>query len=754
MRGRQVRPNIERPPRVPAESRIPTSLQMAVDALQSGQLDEAERLARLVLAAQHQNPGGLNVLGWIALNRDRFDEAIAYFERVRVIQSKEASVRFGLGEAHRRKGDLQKALRHFRKAALLQPEYADAHAQIGETLRVLGQPAEAAEAYRTALVLQPNLPHCLHGFGLLLAREGKPEQAVPLFEAALRATPAHMVDEQATVCANLGNALIEAGDTLRGLAALSEAVDRAPQEPAYWRLLAESLSNVKEVPSGSGFRKALTALFRREDVDPRLLATAAVAAIRQDPTIDSFITVLAEAPAHAEHALSTSSTTVEAILRNEMFLALLSATPIRDLGLEILLTSLRRNLLMQKHACGTSMGLELICSVARQCFLNEYVFWVEPDEHAALLSLSATCEKGGLVDWNRIAVLACYVALESGLPASVNLTGAPEPLRTFLAKQMQDAADERALREEIATLKPVRDAVSLAVQKQYEENPYPRWTRYQVGMPRRLREAVTLALPHVDDHDLPVTETPRVLIAGCGTGIQTMNVLQTYANASVLAVDLSRSSLAYGMRKLREYGIHSVRHVQADILDLADLTDRFDLIESFGVLHHMRDPTEALRVLAGLLAPGGLLFLGLYSQIARSSVVAARELLSELALTPTPAGVRAGRRALMARSACPELRPLLSPASDFWTLSECRDLIFHVEEHRFTLLEVGAMLDGCGLGFLGLELARPLDRARFAADHPDRAALRDLSAWHAFENRYPDTFGDTYRIWARRCDLG
>lgn len=748
MRERQVQTDPGRSPSGPTESRITVALQLAVAALQSGQLDDAERHATSVLAAYHQNAGALIVMGWIALNRDQFDEAIASFERVRVIQSKDASVRFGLGEAHRRKGDFSHALRHFRKAALLRPEYAEAHAQIGETLRAMGRSAEAAEAYRTALALQPNLAHCLHGFGLLLAKDGKPEQAVLLFEAASRATPARMVAEQATVLANLGRARMEAGDTPGAIAALSEAVDVAPDESAYWRLLAESLSNVKEVPSGSGFRKTLVALFRREDVDPRLLATAAVAAMKHDPTIEDLLIALAESPALAEHALAASSTTIKAILQDELLLALLSATPIRDVGLELLLTWVRRDLLMQSGA-QSGASFDLICGLARQCFLNEYVFWVGPDEDAALVSLWASFDPAGLIEWDRIAVLACYFALERRLPGSVDLTAAPEPLRTLLGKQVQDAADERVLCEEIVTFKPVRDAVSLVVQQQYEENPYPRWTRCQMGTPQRFREAVTLALPHVEE--LPSTQTPRVLVAGCGTGIQIMNVLQTYADASVLAVDLSRRSLAYGMRKLREYGIHSVRQMQADILEIGGLKDRFDLIESFGVLHHMRDPTEGLRVLAGLLTEGGLLFLGLYSQMARASVVAARELLSELALTPNPDGVRAGRRAIIARSTDPELRPLLSPASDFWTLSECRDLIFHVEEHRFTLLEIQAMLDTCRLKFLGLELTRPVDRVLFAVENPDPAALRSLSAWHAFENRYPETFGDTYRIWARRA---
>ena len=52
--------------------------------------------------------------------------------------------------------------------------------------------------------------------------------------------------------------------------------------------------------------------------------------------------------------------------------------------------------------------------------------------------------------------------------------------------------------------------------------------------------------------------------------------------------------------------------------------ERFDLVESSGVLHHMEDPQEGWRILTGLVKPGGLMKIALYSEIARQDVVAAR----------------------------------------------------------------------------------------------------------------------------------
>jgi hypothetical protein len=91
-------------------------------------------------------------------------------------------------------------------------------------------------------------------------------------------------------------------------------------------------------------------------------------------------------------------------------------------------------------------------------------------------------------------------------------------------------------------------------------------------------------------------------------------------------------------------------------------------------------------------------------------VVAGHSLVAEHALAPIPTGVRAGRRTVMTDAAAhPDLGMLLRAAWDFWTLSECCDLTFHVEEHRFTLPRIGAIPDACGLELLGLELEHSLD---------------------------------------------
>jgi 2-polyprenyl-3-methyl-5-hydroxy-6-metoxy-1,4-benzoquinol methylase len=58
---------------------------------------------------------------------------------------------------------------------------------------------------------------------------------------------------------------------------------------------------------------------------------------------------------------------------------------------------------------------------------------------------------------------------------------------------------------------------------------------------------------------------------------------------------------------------------------LDELGGDFDIIESIGVLHHMKEPMAGWRVLTDLLKTGGLMNIGLYSESARRHIVKARD---------------------------------------------------------------------------------------------------------------------------------
>ena len=93
-------------------------------------------------------------------------------------------------------------------------------------------------------------------------------------------------------------------------------------------------------------------------------------------------------------------------------------------------------------------------------------------------------------------------------------------------------------------------------------------------------------------------------------------------------MDLSLASLAYAQRKSNELCFPNIDYLQADILHLHQMGKEFDIIESSGVLHHMDEPMAGWKVLVDLLKPGGLIKIGLYSELARSQIVKTRGFLS------------------------------------------------------------------------------------------------------------------------------
>ena len=294
------------------------------------------------------------------------------------------------------------------------------------------------------------------------------------------------------------------------------------------------------------------------------------------------------------------------------------------------------------------------------------------------------------------------------------------------------------------------DAVSEAVRGQYEQNPYPRWIGAAPGgseLGEDLIDSLVARFPEIDEAAFR-SRTLRILAAGCGTGQDPVRLALANPGAEVEAVDLSRNSLAYGQRMAERFGVSHIQFRQADLRGL-DEGERFDLISSTGVLHHMADPEEGLVALLANLRPGGLLRLGLYSQLARAEIDRARAFLAEEGiLGDTQSAIRDFRARVIAGE-WPELN-FLTSSDDFYVTSGCRDLVFHVHEMSYTLERLADLLVKHSCKFLGFDIDDPRVMASFGKEFPGREA--DLMAWHRFEVSNPATFRGMYQFWLRKSE--
>jgi hypothetical protein len=139
--------------------------------------------------------------------------------------------------------------------------------------------------------------------------------------------------------------------------------------------------------------------------------------------------------------------------------------------------------------------------------------------------------------------------------------------------------------------------------------------------------------------------------------------------------------------------------------------------------------------------------LALYSQSARQAVVAARALIAQRGYSASADDIRRCRDEIMALDDDAPLKQVTA-FCDFYSLSECRDLLFHVREHRFTIPGLKDLLDDSGLRFIGFEL-EPAQHAAFAAEFPAPGDIADLGAWHSFESRHAHTFAGMYQFWVQ-----
>ncbi len=447
------------------------------------------------------------------------------------------------------------------------------------------------------------------------------------------------------------------------------------------------------------------------------------------------------------------------VLRSDVLISALQAGVVMDVGLERLLTALRRVLLLEAPAerfeDRTLYGLAL--GLLAQAWNNDHV-WADSQAETEALTRTeidrASLLKGDLEMARRLLLVALYRPIETVLPsdsAEAYRELKPKPLREAVQRYLERRREEKLAAERIPRLAPLADSTSKRVAQQYEASPYPRWQSLHVSQPGAMKATLSR---YFEPQRLAFMDNDfDVLIAGAGTGKQALQSAFAYGpKARLLATDLSAASLGYALCAAESYRVGNIEFMVADILDLDRLDRQFDIIECIGVLHHMADPWAGWRKLVSRLKPGGLMYVGLYSATARANISTLREQPDYPGPDCDDATARAWRAQLLDRPAgSPGAELALS--RDFYTLHEFRDLALHASEQHVTLEEIGRFLDETGLVFRGFTLD-PLVLATFARKFPESTWPGSLAEWEAFEHDQPQVFEAMYRFWCERSPPG
>jgi hypothetical protein len=160
----------------------------------------------------------------------------------------------------------------------------------------------------------------------------------------------------------------------------------------------------------------------------------------------------------------------------------------------------------------------------------------------------------------------------------------------------------------------------------------------------------------------------------------------------------------------------------------------------------MQSIADGIGALVGKLHENGLLKIGLYSHMAREPVVYARARIESLGLTAGTDDIRRFRKTVLAAPENDALRRILN-FGDFYTLSNCRDLLFHVHEQHVTIAAIRSLLAGAALRFIGFEILDATLADAYRRRFPEDQAMNDLSHWETVEELNPGAFAGLYQCW-------
>ncbi len=441
---------------------------------------------------------------------------------------------------------------------------------------------------------------------------------------------------------------------------------------------------------------------------------------------------------------------LENLQENPLLMQFMKVCPISDYYIEKNFVNIRKEILNQTYKSEIDKThINFLISLSIQCFLNEYIYERSKDEIEKIKKINERIKKN-LRENKKISDLD-ILCLSSYEPLTnfswSNKIKFSNELNEIFELHFNQNEIENQISKSIKSISKVKDKVSIKVKKQYEENPYPRWENVGLSMePRNIKEVINDSDLNLDLKEIRNSESTEILIAGCGTGQHAITTASKYKKSKILALDLSFKSLSYAKRKANELKINNIDFIQGDILDLKLIDRKFDIIESVGVLHHMDNPLKGWKVLTSCLNNDSLMLIGLYSEKARQHIAQIKRKINKLKLQSNYTNIIKFRKDLIENNNDQWSDIKLSP--DFYTVSGVRDLLFHVQEHRFTISKIKEYLNKLGLIFLGFE--DQLVKENFKKIYTNKVDLYNLDKWEEYEKSNPRIFAGMYQFWCKK----
>ncbi|MEP3112183.1 methyltransferase domain-containing protein [Nisaea sp.] len=594
-----------------------------------------------------------------------------------------------------------------------------------------GRAGEAAEIFAEIARANPRQPELQNNLGVALKAAGRLKEAAQAYRRALKLAPDYAVAE-----GNLARVLGALGDGSGAVRHFESAHGRAP-DAGYLADMLDVLAGLRFQSPDAKMKAVMSGLFARRDIDLQRLAPAALSLVIANRTY-------AKGADMAWRWLRDGGKSPPPLPDDPLLDQLLVWTTLPDPRLEAWMTAERRRLLLEGRG---SVKAEKLAALALQAMTAEHA-WMEAADETSAVDALLSQDALSLEE----ALLVAFYRDPANVPAAIKaLRDSAKDGMTMLVleRAITEPDAEKALAAALPALTPMgEDTISERVRDQYETHPYPRWRTVDGHIRRKpldvhLRERFpAMRFDGID------TIRPRLLVAGCGTGRHAIQTAARYEGVEVTAIDLSRRSLGYAARMAEELGRTNIRFAQADILGLGALEERFDVIECSGVLHHMADPMAGWKALRGLLKPDGLMRVALYSDIARARFAGLQAEIEAEDETEISAEIRRRRNDIL-KLGEDDPAAIVWQTGDFYSLSGCRDMLFHRREVRYGWPEIGAAVAELDLKMVGVETPTAALKALYRKRFPNDPAATNPANWDMLEREHPDSFLAMYQFWCQ-----
>jgi len=166
-----------------------SSVQQAIDFHQAGNLIEAERLYRAILAETPDNPDALALFGVLLDGKGEHERAVELIGKATKLDPKTPLFQLQLGNALMNLKRTDEAIAVFRNAAALQPTLSEAHYNIGNALRRIDDWKGAIASYCEAVRLNPGYAQAYNNLALALVHEKQYDEALIQAKKAVAVAP-------------------------------------------------------------------------------------------------------------------------------------------------------------------------------------------------------------------------------------------------------------------------------------------------------------------------------------------------------------------------------------------------------------------------------------------------------------------------------------------------------------------------------------------------------------------------------------